>query len=213
MKKLLLIAAIGIGSLAAVPAKAQVSLSVNIGLQPDWGPRGYNHVDYYYLPDVDSYYDVPTRQYVYLEGGSWVHRRYLPSRYRGYDLYGGRKIVINSRDPWLRHNDYRTRYVTNYRGGGYRGGRTTVIHRNNYFGPRGGYSNHGGPRGGYNNHGGGPRGGFNHGGPRGGNDHGGGNNHGGPGRGDNHGGGNNHGGGGGNHGGGNHGGGRGGQRG
>ncbi|WP_185960382.1 hypothetical protein [Pedobacter westerhofensis] len=205
MKKLLLIAAIGIGSLAAVPAKAQVSLSVNIGLQPDWGPRGYNHVDYYYLPDVDSYYDVPTRQYVYLEGGSWVHRRYLPSRYRGYDLYGGRKIVINSRDPWMRHNEYRTRYVTNYRGGGYRGGyggRTTVIHRNNYYGgPRGGY-NHGGPRGGFDH--GGPRGGFNnHGGGH--DNHGGGGNHGGPGNGGNHGGpgnGGNHGGGGGNHGGG-----------
>lgn len=140
MKKLLLIAAIGIGSLAAVPAQAQVSLSVNIGLQPDWGPRGYNHVDYYYLPDVDCYYNVPTRNYVYLESGSWVHRRYLPSRYRGYDLYGGRKVVINSRDPWRNHNHYRTTYVTNYRGRGYRPGRTTVIQRNNYYGgPRRGY--------------------------------------------------------------------------
>jgi hypothetical protein len=159
MKKLLLIAVLGIGSLAAVPAKAQVSLSVNIGLQPDWGPRGYNHVDYYYLPDVDCYYDVPSRNYVYLESGNWVHRRYLPSRYRGYDLYGGRKVVINSRDPWRRHDVYRTRYVSNYRGDRYRGGRTTVIHRNNYYGgPRGNY-NRGNNHSGYNNHGG-PRGGY-----------------------------------------------------
>lgn len=213
MKKLLIIAAIGIASLATAPAKAQVSLSVNLGIQPDWGPRGYNHVDYYYLPDVDSYYDVPTREYVYLEGGSWVHRRYLPSRYRGYDLYGGRKVVINSPNPWYRHNDYHTRYVTNYRGGGYRGGAYRGGRANVYRGNPGGYNRGGGfnrgpgnhfeGRGGFN---GGPGRGNDHGGPGRGNDHGGpgrGNDHGGPGRGgDNHGGGNPGGGDHGNHGGG-----------
>lgn len=189
MKKLLLIAVIGIGFLAAAPAKAQVSLSVNIGLQPAWGPRGYDHVDYYYLPDVDAYYDVPSRNYVYVDGGSWVHRRYLPARYRGYDLYGGRKVVINSRNPWLRHNTYRTRYVTNYRRGGYggyRGGHTTVINRRTYNrGPVNRYNNNhrdirrggnfGGNRGGdhkmmgrnqgrgNDNHGGGHHGGGDHG--------------------------------------------------
>ena len=134
-------------SLAAAPAKAQVSLSVNIGSQPQWGPRGYDHVDYYYLPDVDCYYDVPSRNYIYLEGGNWVHRGYLPARYRDYDLYGGRKVVINSRNPWLHHNTYRTRYVTNYRGRGYYGGynhHRPVISRRSY----GGGYNHGnyGPR-------------------------------------------------------------------
>ncbi|HEY0176737.1 MAG TPA: hypothetical protein VGC08_10185 [Pedobacter sp.] len=202
MKKLLLIAALGIASLVTAPAKAQVRLSVNLGIQPAWGLRGYDHVDYYYLPDVDSYYDVPTREYVYFEGGSWVHRRYLPARYRNYDLYGGRKVVINSSNPWLRHDVYHTRYVTNYRGAGYRGGV--------YRGGRG-VINRGPVRGGFDH---GPRGGGFHGNPGGGFNHGnggfhgnpgGGNNHGGPGRGN---GGNHGGGGGGNHGnGGNHGGG------
>jgi hypothetical protein len=173
MKKLLLIAAIGIGFLAAAPVKAQVSLSVNIGLQPAWGPRGYDHVDYYYLPDVDAYYDVPSRNYVYIVGNSWVHRPYLPARYRGYDLYGGRKVVINSRNPWLRHNTYRTRYVTNYRRGGYdgyRGGHTTVINRHNYNrGPVNRYNNnHRDFRRGGNDHRGGD---FNRGGNRRGPDH------------------------------------------
>ena len=133
MKKLLLIAAIGIASLAAMPAKAQVSLSINIGSQPQWGPRGYDHVDYYYLPDVDSYYYVPTRQFVYLSGGNWIHARSLPSRYRNYDLYGGRKVVINSPNPWLRHNTYRTQYV-----------------RNNYYGRPARVVNRGYDRGHYN---------------------------------------------------------------
>lgn len=113
MRKLLLLAAVGLIALAAAPAKAQVSVNINIGSQPQWGPRGYNHVDYYYLPDVESYYYVPTRQFVYLSGNRWIHARSLPSRYRGYDLYRGRKVVINSPNPWMRHDTYRTQYVRN----------------------------------------------------------------------------------------------------
>ncbi|MCX2483921.1 hypothetical protein [Pedobacter sp. MR2016-24] len=132
MKKLLLIATLGIGSLiAAAPAKAQVSLSVNIGTQPQWGPTGYDHVDYYYLPEVESYYYVPTRQFVYYSGNRWVHARNLPSRYRDYDLYRGRKVVINSPRPYLHHNNYRTQYGrANY---GYSRPARVVV-RNNYRG-------------------------------------------------------------------------------
>jgi len=191
MRKLLLMAAIGIASLgAAAPAKAQVSLSINIGSQPQWGPRGYDHVDYYYLPDVDSYYYVPTRQFVYLSGSRWIHARSLPSRYRNYDLYGGRKVVINSPRPWLSHNSYRTRYAGNsyygrpnrtvIRGRGYDRGRPgrTVIYRNDHRG-RGNnnWGNHGGNNHGWNN--GGNRGGDHRGNNHGGHDRGGNQGHGG----------------------------------
>lgn len=129
MKKLLLIAAIGFASLAAAPAKAQVSLSINIGSQPQWGPTGYNHVDYYYLPEVESYYYVPTRQFVYLSGNRWIHARNLPSRYRNYDLYRGRKVVINnSPRPWMRHDTYRTQYVSN----NYYGRPSRVVNRGSF---------------------------------------------------------------------------------
>jgi hypothetical protein len=110
MKKLLLMAAIGVSALLASPAKAQVSLSINIGSQPDWGPSGYSHVDYYYLPEIESYYYVPTRQFIYYSGNSWVHTAYLPGRYRSYDLRRGRKVVINGDRPYLRHRDYRSQY-------------------------------------------------------------------------------------------------------
>ncbi len=94
---------------------AQVGVSVNIGVQPVWGPVGYDHADYYYLPDVDAYYDVPAHMFVYLDGGVWVHRAALPARYANFDLYHGYKVVINDRDPWLRHNVYHDKYVS-YRG-------------------------------------------------------------------------------------------------
>jgi hypothetical protein len=78
----------------AVTAKAQLSVNVNIGNPPAWGPVGYTDVRYYYIPDVEAYYDVPSAKFIYLNSGSWVHRTSLPSRYRHYDLYHGYKVVM-----------------------------------------------------------------------------------------------------------------------
>ncbi len=47
--------------LLAGATEAQVSINVNIGSPPLWGPTGYTHVQYYYLPDVEAYYDVRIR--------------------------------------------------------------------------------------------------------------------------------------------------------
>jgi hypothetical protein len=99
-------------------SKAQVSVSVNIGAQPMWGPAGYASVDYYYLPDIECYYYVPRQQFVYLSGPNWVFSANLPSRYRGYDLYGGYKVVCEGPRPYTHFYDHRVTYAR-YRG--YRG--------------------------------------------------------------------------------------------
>ena len=124
MKKLVLFAAVLMVSLFSIDnAKAQVSLNVNIGSQPVWGPTGYDHVDYYYFPDIDAYYYVPTGQYIYSNGGRWVWVSSLPSRFRNFDLYSAYKVVVNEPKPYLRNNVYATRYskFKNY------GGRQTII--------------------------------------------------------------------------------------
>lgn len=128
MKKIIFTAALLISCISARFAKAQIGLhlSLNIGSQPDWGPVGYEHVSYYYIPDIDAYYDVETHEYIYLDGGLWVHRAYLPVRYRNYDLYGGYKVVINQPNPWLRATYYRTHYAA------YRGRRGQAIIRNSH---------------------------------------------------------------------------------
>jgi len=116
MKKIIIAAAILVSGLAFNHnAEAQVSLSVNIGSQPDWGPVGYDHADYYYMPDIDTYYDVPAHQYVYLNNNSWTRTPTLPARYANYDVYNNYKVVINERNPWERNQVYRNRYA-NYRG-------------------------------------------------------------------------------------------------
>jgi len=105
MKRILLAVIFGVASLSSISTKAQVSLNINIGSQPQWGPTGYDHVDYYYLPDVDAYYYVPSSQYIYQNNGSWVWRNSLPSQYSNYNLYNGYKVVVNRNKPYLSHQN------------------------------------------------------------------------------------------------------------
>ncbi|GAA3961960.1 hypothetical protein GCM10022246_13960 [Pedobacter ginsengiterrae] len=124
MKKLVLFAAVLMVSLFSINnAKAQVSLNVNIGSQPVWGPTGYNHVDYYYFPDINAYYYVPSGQYIFLNGSRWIWANSLPAQFGNFDLYRSYKVVINEPKPYLRNNVYVARYskFKNY------GGRQTII--------------------------------------------------------------------------------------
>ncbi len=103
----------------AVASQAQVSVNVNIGSPPMWGPAGYSEVQYYYLPDVEAYYDVPSSNFIYLERGTWVHRTYLPTRYRNYDLYHGYKVVLtdyHGNSPYTHYKDHKYKYAKGYHG-------------------------------------------------------------------------------------------------
>ncbi len=110
MKRIIFAVLLGVASLTSISTKAQVSVNINIGSQPQWGPTGYDHVDYYYLPDVDAYYYVPTSQFIYLLNGTWAWRNSLPARYSGYDLYNGYKVVMNGTRPYLSHNTHIKQY-------------------------------------------------------------------------------------------------------
>ena len=103
----------------ASATQAQVSVHLNIGTPPQWGPAGYSNVRYYYLPYVEAYYDVQTSMFIYFEGRSWVRRSYLPSRYKNYDLYDGYKVVMkdyHGNAPYYKHREYRTLYPKRFRG-------------------------------------------------------------------------------------------------
>jgi hypothetical protein len=114
MKKISLILVLVVFSLVQ-QAQAQVSVQFNIGVQPLWGPVGYDYVENYYIPDIDAYYYVPGRVYVYYDNGAWVRTSALPPRYRSIDIYNVHKVVINDRSPWTHHDRYRTQYIS-YRG-------------------------------------------------------------------------------------------------
>lgn len=126
MKKFVAFVAITLSILLSIQSHAQLQLTIrsNITSQPMWGPTGYDHVDYYYLPDIDAYYYVPKRQYIYQEHGNWIFRSSLPRRYNNYNVYNGYKVVLNEPTPYKQADNYRIKY------GSYKGRRNQEVIRN-----------------------------------------------------------------------------------
>jgi hypothetical protein len=112
MKKLLLSAAmvLSLAFLNESSAQLRIGVNINIGDQPRWRPAGYDYAEYYYLPDIETYYYVPQRQFIYLSNGRWMFSSSLPSRYSNYDLYTGQKVVINRPNAYRYFNEDRYRY-------------------------------------------------------------------------------------------------------
>jgi hypothetical protein len=114
--KLLLI---GMLLVFASSVQSQISVHINLGTPPQWGPVGYSDVRYYYLPDVEAYYDVPSSMFIYYNGVSWVHRSSLPSRYRNYDLYNEYKVPMSDyrgNSPYSNFRKHKMQYARGYRG-------------------------------------------------------------------------------------------------
>ncbi len=117
MKTLKLIIA-GIILFASTTAiQAQVSVNVNLGNPPAWGPVVSTTPSYYYLPDIESYYDVRTTEFVYLNNGRWSRSRSLPSQYRNYNLYNGYKVIMNDGPrPYNNFKSHKVKYFKGYKG-------------------------------------------------------------------------------------------------
>ena len=91
----------------------KVSVNVNIEL-PAWAPYYENvqQVRYYYLPDIESYYDVRNREFIFMDDGEWMFGRTLPPAYRWFNLNNCFIVALDARVvmPW-RHFHY---YVAHY---------------------------------------------------------------------------------------------------
>ena len=118
MKTLKLIA-VGLFLFVSGLIQSQVSVNVNIGIPPPWGPVGYSNVQYYYLPDVQAYYDIRASQFIYISNGIWIRATYLPRAYRNYDLYRGYKVVLTDYHgsyPYYYFNSHKAKYHKGYKG-------------------------------------------------------------------------------------------------
>ncbi|MES2587336.1 MAG: hypothetical protein V4622_00065 [Bacteroidota bacterium] len=177
--KYLKILVLGCAFLFTFNSNAQVQVNVNIGTAPNWGPSGYSDVQYYYLPDIEAYYDIHTSMFIYMNNGIWIRRSYLPSRCRNYDLYGGYKVVLNDyhgHKPYGHFKDHKHKYAKGYKGksqknigmkpgngnGNHKSPQKIHVKQKSSPVKMKGNGNHGG------GHGGGNKGGGNHGGGHGG---------------------------------------------
>ena len=153
MKKLFIISAIAMGGLVYSSANAQIRIGLRLGpvrvaaySQPPvivedrpayvQETRVYNNDgdNYYYLPDVDAYYNVTDRCYVYYNGYSWISAACLPGEYRDYDWRTARRFEVRAPRPYMHADFYRSRYS----GHAFYG----WAHRENYHRYDGGFANH-----------------------------------------------------------------------
>lgn len=92
---------------------ASAKVSVTIDKAPAWGPS-VKKERYYYLPDIETYYDLDSSEYIYLHNGYWTRAKKLPAVYRGYNLQTGRTVVIRNyygNAPYVHYSTHRVKYV------------------------------------------------------------------------------------------------------
>ncbi len=110
---------IGLLFLMVSSSYGQVSVNVNIGSPPAWGPSGYTDVRYYYLPALEMYYDINTANYIYNSNGRWLRTRNIPRNYRNYDLYSTYKVVLTDyrgNAPYDNYKTHKVKYGKGYKG-------------------------------------------------------------------------------------------------
>lgn len=90
---------------------------VNIA-PPAWAPYydNVNMVRYYYFPDIECYYDVWNREFVYLEDGSWMFGAALPPSYSWFDLSSAFIVLLDYDvfEPWMHFHYYVSHYPRYY---------------------------------------------------------------------------------------------------
>lgn len=96
-----------VAALASPAAHAQVSINAQFG-HPAWGPAVPAGAQYYYVPEIDGYYDLAARNYIVQRNGQWVPVAVVP----GYNPANFHPVVVDyrGRQPWLQYRDHHARY-------------------------------------------------------------------------------------------------------
>ena len=98
-------------------AQAQVRVETTTTSLPDWGVAGNDNATYYYIPDIESYYDVRTRNFVHMNNGAWTRTTTLPPAHRDFDLYNGYKVVLtDDKEPFADYDNMRVKYAKGFKG-------------------------------------------------------------------------------------------------
>lgn len=109
---------LGLTSCDTTSATAQTQYT-----NPSWAPPQYAGVRYYYMPDIETYYDLTNHDFIYLDNGQWLFSSSLPPQYSSYDLYDAYFVALNSGvyQPWMHHQLYISNYPRYYYRNHYQG--------------------------------------------------------------------------------------------
>ena len=112
MKKLKLLLLIAVFTIVNT-VYSQVKVDINYGKPPVWAPATAVPAKYYYLPEIDTYYDVPAERYIYLRNGKWFRSAALPAHYRTYNLKNGKTVYLtdyNGNAPYTLYKTHKVKY-------------------------------------------------------------------------------------------------------
>jgi hypothetical protein len=76
-------------------------------------------IRYYYFPNLEAYFDLQEKVYLYKEDGEWVEAEELPANYGGYSLYNKVRVSIEDYDgdePYLMLAEHKKKYPYNSKG-------------------------------------------------------------------------------------------------
>ncbi|MCF6132207.1 hypothetical protein [Flavobacterium wongokense] len=102
---------------------------------PVWAPKAPTTVRYYYLPDIQTYYDASSQRYIYNNNGTWTRTAALPAYYRGYDLRNGNTVYLSDykgNTPYVLFNEHKVKYKGN--GKWKRNGHDNGLHKGQHKG-------------------------------------------------------------------------------
>lgn len=92
---------------------------------------------YYYYPDIQTYYDAPSKVYFYNNNGTWVRTAALPVAYQTYNIRTGRKVYLtdyNGNTPYVLFKEHKVKYKGKpWKANGHDNG----LHKGHYKGHKG----------------------------------------------------------------------------
>ena len=110
--KILKLIVLGICLSVSSISQAQVSVNVSVPKPPVWGPVVTTQ-QYYYLPEIESYYDIRESQFITQNNGSWVRTKTLPSRFKTYNLNNGQVVILDDyrgKSPYANYKNHKVKY-------------------------------------------------------------------------------------------------------
>lgn len=113
-------------------SNAQISVSVNLGSRPQYHDRYENESRYYYLPEIETYYDIQAGIYIFNSSRGWVRSSHLPEYCSNYDVNRGYRVALtyNGYRPYSDFNFHKQKYYReNHRN-----------YREEYYHPRNNYA-------------------------------------------------------------------------
>lgn len=76
-------------------------------------------IRYYYFPNLEAYFDLQEKVYLFKEDGEWVEAEELPKNFGGYSLYNKVRVTITDYDgdePYLMIDAHKKKYPYNAKG-------------------------------------------------------------------------------------------------